>query len=125
MRKICVYIGSRANYSSIKSAMIAIKEHPSLELQVIVGASAVLNRYGAVVDLIEKEIHESTKKMEKKTKKQKAKNMRIFRKIMRDKNTMNDYAFYEKMEPENQKKIIKELREINKITRISSSETSV
>jgi ATP-dependent Lon protease len=37
---------------------------------------------------------------------------------MRDKNTMNDYAFYEKMEPENQKKIIKELREINKITRI-------
>ena len=44
--------------------------------------------------------------------------MRIFRKIMMDKNTMNDYAFYEKMEPENQKKIIKELREINKITRI-------
>jgi ATP-dependent Lon protease len=37
---------------------------------------------------------------------------------MKDKNTMNDYAFYEKMEPENQKKIIKELREINKITRI-------
>ena len=70
------------------------------------------------IDLIEKEIHESTKKLEKKTKKQKAKNMRIFRKIMRDKNTMNDYAFYEKMEPENQKKIIKELREINKITRI-------
>ncbi len=70
------------------------------------------------IDLIEKEIYESTKKLEKKTKKQKAKNMRIFRKIMRDKNTMNDYAFYEKMEPENQKKIIKELREINKITRI-------
>jgi ATP-dependent Lon protease len=37
---------------------------------------------------------------------------------MMDKNTMNDYAFYEKMDPENQKKIIKELREINKITRI-------
>jgi ATP-dependent Lon protease len=70
------------------------------------------------IDLIEKEIHESTKKLEKKNKKQKAKNMRIFRKIMKDKNTMNDYAFYEKMEPENQKKIIKELREINKITRI-------
>ena len=70
------------------------------------------------IDLIEKEIHESTKKFEKKTKKQKAKNMRIFKKIMKDKNTMNDYAFYEKMEPENQKKIIKELREINKITRI-------
>ena len=70
------------------------------------------------IDLIEKDIHETKKKQEKKTKKQKAKNMRIFRKIMMDKNTMNDYAFYEKMEPENQKKIIKELREINKITRI-------
>ena len=55
MRKICVYIGSRANYSSIKSAMIAIKKHPNLELQVIVGASAVLDRYGAVVKLIEKD----------------------------------------------------------------------
>jgi UDP-hydrolysing UDP-N-acetyl-D-glucosamine 2-epimerase len=55
MRKICVYIGSRANYSSIKSAMIAIKNHPNLDLQVIVGASAVLDRYGAVVDLIEKD----------------------------------------------------------------------
>jgi UDP-hydrolysing UDP-N-acetyl-D-glucosamine 2-epimerase len=55
MRKICVYIGSRANYSSIKSAMIAINDHPNLDLQVIVGASAVLDRYGAVVDLIEKD----------------------------------------------------------------------
>ncbi len=70
------------------------------------------------IDLIEKEIHETKKKQEKKTKKQKAKNMRIFRKIMMDKNTMNDYTFYEKMDPENQKKIIKELREINKVTRI-------
>lgn len=70
------------------------------------------------IDLIEKEMTESKKKLEKKTKKQKAKNMRIFRKIMRDKNTMNDFAFYEKMSLENQKKIIKELREINKITRI-------
>jgi UDP-N-acetylglucosamine 2-epimerase len=32
MRKICVVIGSRANYSSIKSAMRAIKAHPDLEL---------------------------------------------------------------------------------------------
>lgn len=44
--------------------------------------------------------------------------MRIFRKIIKDKNTMNDFSFYEKLEIENQKKLIKELREINKITRI-------
>ena len=33
MRKICVVIGSRANYGSIKSAMRAIEVHPDLELQ--------------------------------------------------------------------------------------------
>ena len=53
MKKICVVIGSRANYSSIKSAMRAIQNHPDLELQIIVGASAILDRYGAVIHLIE------------------------------------------------------------------------
>jgi UDP-hydrolysing UDP-N-acetyl-D-glucosamine 2-epimerase len=53
MRKICVVIGSRANYSSIKSAMWAIDSHPVLELSVVAIASALLDRYGAVVDLIE------------------------------------------------------------------------
>ena len=53
MRKICIFIGSRANYSSIKSVMRAVKAHPSLELQLVVGASALLDRFGAVVDLIE------------------------------------------------------------------------
>ncbi|MGH8704619.1 MAG: UDP-N-acetylglucosamine 2-epimerase [Burkholderiales bacterium] len=54
-RKVCVVVGSRANYSSIKSAMRAIRKHPQLELQVVVGASALLDRYGAVVALIEKD----------------------------------------------------------------------
>lgn len=53
MRKICVVVGSRANYSSIKSAMRAIQSHPELELQLVVGASAVLDRYGSVANLIE------------------------------------------------------------------------
>jgi len=48
MRKICVVVGSRANYSSIKSAMHAIKDHPDLELQLVLGASALLDRYGEV-----------------------------------------------------------------------------
>ncbi len=55
MKKICVVVGSRANYSSIKSAMRAIEKHPDLELQLVVGASALLDRYGAVVKLIEAE----------------------------------------------------------------------
>jgi len=55
MKNICVVIGSRANYSSIKSAMRAIQNHPALELQLIVGASAILDRYGAVINLIEED----------------------------------------------------------------------
>jgi UDP-hydrolysing UDP-N-acetyl-D-glucosamine 2-epimerase len=52
MRKICVVIGSRANYGSIKSVMRAIREHPGLSLQIIVAASALLDRFGSVVDVI-------------------------------------------------------------------------
>ena len=48
-------VGSRANYSSIKSAMRAIEAHPELELQLVVGASALLDRYGTVLDLIERD----------------------------------------------------------------------
>lgn len=55
MRKVCVFIGSRANYSSIKSAMRAIHDHPDLALQVVAGASALLDRYGSVIDLIERD----------------------------------------------------------------------
>ena len=70
------------------------------------------------VELCEEDIKKSKAKQEKKMKKQKAKNGRIFRKIIRDKNTMNDYKFFENLETDNQKKIIKELKEINKLTRI-------
>ena len=55
MRKICVVVGSRANYSSIKSAMRAIDNHPDLTLQVVATASALLDRYGQVVDLVERD----------------------------------------------------------------------
>jgi len=52
MKKICVFVGSRANYSSIKSVMSAVKCHPKLELQVVLGASAILDRFGKVENLI-------------------------------------------------------------------------
>ena len=53
MRRVCVVVGSRANYSIIKSVMRAVTKHPDLELQLIVGASALLDRFGSVVDVIE------------------------------------------------------------------------
>jgi ATP-dependent Lon protease len=70
------------------------------------------------IESYEEDIKNQKVKQEKKDKKYKDKNMRIFRKIVKDKNTTNDFSFYEKLEIEEQKKIIKEVREINKITRI-------
>lgn len=55
MRRISIVVGSRANYSSIKSVMRAVTAHPDLELQLIAAASAVLDRYGSVDKLIEDE----------------------------------------------------------------------
>ncbi|MDO8470756.1 MAG: UDP-N-acetylglucosamine 2-epimerase [bacterium] len=51
-RKICVVITGRPSYSRIKSVLQAIQEHPELELLLIVGASALLYRFGSVIDMI-------------------------------------------------------------------------
>lgn len=51
-RKICVVVNSRANYGRIKSVLSAIVAHQDLELQLITGASALLHRFGSVIDLI-------------------------------------------------------------------------
>ena len=63
MKKVCVVVGSRANYSSIKSAMTAVAHHRGLELQLVVGASALLDRYGTVADLIEQDGFEADEKV--------------------------------------------------------------
>jgi UDP-hydrolysing UDP-N-acetyl-D-glucosamine 2-epimerase len=52
VRKICIVVNSRANYARIKSVMRAVQRHNRLELQLVVGASALLYRYGNVVELI-------------------------------------------------------------------------
>ena len=59
-RKICIVVNSRANYGRIKSVMIAIKKHPMLELQLLVGASALLHRFGSVVDIMRSDGFEPT-----------------------------------------------------------------
>jgi ATP-dependent Lon protease len=70
------------------------------------------------IKVYEDKLNVNKKKQEKKTKKQSDRNTRIFKRILRDKNTMNDFEFFEKLDQDQQKKIIKELREINKITRV-------
>jgi len=51
-RKVCVVVASRANYARVKSVMKAVQEHPELELQVVAGASLVLERFGNAVDVM-------------------------------------------------------------------------
>ena len=70
------------------------------------------------LEVCEKDIKTKKANDEKKQRKHKEKNARIFKKILKDKNTMNDFAFFQKLEVEEQKKIIKELKEINKVSRI-------
>jgi UDP-hydrolysing UDP-N-acetyl-D-glucosamine 2-epimerase len=54
-RKVCVVITARPSYARIKTALRAIQDRPELELQLVVGASALLERYGAPVDYIERD----------------------------------------------------------------------
>ncbi|MCH3881943.1 UDP-N-acetylglucosamine 2-epimerase [Tenacibaculum aquimarinum] len=54
-KKICVVITARPSYSRIKSALTAIKNHPKLELQLVIAGSALLGRYGNAVEYIEKD----------------------------------------------------------------------
>jgi UDP-hydrolysing UDP-N-acetyl-D-glucosamine 2-epimerase len=54
-RKICVVVTARPSYSRIKTALDAIVKHPDLELQLVVAASALLERYGSAVKVIAKD----------------------------------------------------------------------
>ena len=55
MKKICVVVASRANYGRVKYLMKAIQAHPDLELQLIVGASTLLERFGKAINIIKKD----------------------------------------------------------------------
>ena len=54
-RKICVVVTARPSYSRIRSALKAIAEHGDLELQLVVAASALLDRYGNAIHSIERD----------------------------------------------------------------------
>lgn len=52
-RKVCIVVNSRANYGRIKTVLRALRDHINIELQLVVGASALLHRFGNVRDIIE------------------------------------------------------------------------
>lgn len=62
-RKICVVVTARPSYSRVKTALKAIDEHPDLDLQLVVAASALLDRYGSAVNIIEKDGFKITAKV--------------------------------------------------------------
>ncbi|KAA9327395.1 UDP-N-acetylglucosamine 2-epimerase [Adhaeribacter soli] len=62
-RNVCVVITARPSYSRVKTALLAIREHPDLNLQLVVAASALLDRYGSVVKYIEEDGLEITRKI--------------------------------------------------------------
>lgn len=54
-RKIALVVTARPSYARIKTALQAIQGHADLELQLIVTASALLDRYGSIVNYIEQD----------------------------------------------------------------------
>lgn len=56
-------VTARPSYSRVKTALKAIDEHPDLELQLVVAASALLDRYGSAVNYMEKDGFKITAKV--------------------------------------------------------------
>lgn len=54
-RKVCVVVTARPSYARVKSALRAIAKHRDLELQLVVGASALLNFYGDTIKYMERD----------------------------------------------------------------------
>ena len=55
IRKVCIVVTARPSYSRVKTALEAINNHPKLELQLVVAGSALLNKYGNIVNDIKKD----------------------------------------------------------------------
>ncbi len=55
VRKVCVVVTARPSYSRIKSALRALNNHPNVELQLVVAASAIIERYGNVASVMEQD----------------------------------------------------------------------
>ena len=55
MKKICIMIGSRANYSSIKSFLENCKKKKKFKIQIVLFSSASLHRFGNLESLIKKD----------------------------------------------------------------------
>lgn len=62
-RKICVVVTARPSYSRIRTALEAVRDHSDLELQLVVAASALLHRYGTVIEQMRKDGFDVTREV--------------------------------------------------------------
>ena len=52
-RKVCVVVTARPSYSRVRSVLAALQNQPDVEMQLVITASALLDRYGNVSTVIE------------------------------------------------------------------------
>jgi UDP-N-acetylglucosamine 2-epimerase len=55
MRNVCVVITARPSYSRVKSVLEALKARKDVRLQIVVAASALVDRTGRVVEVIKRD----------------------------------------------------------------------
>ncbi len=51
-RRVAVVLVDRANYGRLRPVMLALQEHPRIDLQVICGGTMVLERFGSSVNVV-------------------------------------------------------------------------
>ena len=79
------------------------------------GRNKVLEKLEKMAIKEQKEIEKKEKKM---AKKEKQKNLKKFKGLLNDKNVMNDFKYFQKMDNDTQKKILTHIEEINSHTKI-------
>jgi UDP-hydrolysing UDP-N-acetyl-D-glucosamine 2-epimerase len=52
-RRVCVVVTARPSYSRVRTVLAALRDRPDVEMQLVVTASALLDRYGNVSTVIE------------------------------------------------------------------------
>ena len=109
---------TKINESKESKESKEINDDILLQLKEVFNKNPTNELLKAYVEDYSDQLEIKNKRQEKMDKKYKERNCRIFKKIIKDKNTLNDSAFFKKMDIDEQKKIIKELKEINKITRV-------
>ena len=54
-RKVCVVVTARPSYARVRSALVEIENHPDLELCLIIAGSALLDKYGSIVEVVKQD----------------------------------------------------------------------